>query len=508
MAGDRRRGGHRRRHQVRSATLALATLEVPVRGRGAAFAGLQDVGIHPEAHRAARATPVEAGIDEDPVETLVLRLQLHRDRTGNDQRPEPFGHLATVDDRRGDAKVLDPRVRARADEDRVRPDVPDPGAGLERHVGERAARGLALGIVIERVRLGDRVVDRDRLGRVRSPRDVRPERRGVDRDLGVEGRPEVGGQGAPVVERALPVGAGGRVRPSLEVRERRVVGRDHPRPGAGLDRHVADRHASFHRQRADRGPSVLEDVPDAAARADAVDDPEDHVLRAAPCREVAVDGDRHRLGRLLRERLGREHVLDLAGADPERERAERAVSRGVRVAADDREPRLRVAHLRTDDVDDALARRPPGIDRDAELLRVLREGIHLPGTRRVGHGTVGRGDVVVHRRDREVGATHAAAGEPEGFERLRAGHLMDEMEIDVEEIRLAGRSMHDVALPDLLGQASCGIVSLSVLRAVPDSGTQFRILERHGSRTATTSSVSGRPQLRLDDRRSYPAGSR
>jgi hypothetical protein len=29
---------------------------------------------------------------------------------------------------------------------------------------------------------------------------------------------------------------------------------------------------------------------------------------------------------------------------------------------------------------------------------------------------------------------------------------MDEMEIDVEEIRLAGRPMHDVAFPDLLGK--------------------------------------------------------
>jgi hypothetical protein len=59
---------------------------------------------------------------------------------------------------------------------------------------------------------------------------------------------------------------------------------------------------------------------------------------------------------------------------------------------------------------------------------------------------------VVHRGDREIGTADAAARQPEGLERLGAGHLMDEMEIDVEEIRLADRPMDDVTLPDLLGQ--------------------------------------------------------
>ena len=57
----------------------------------------------------------------------------------------------------------------------------------------------------------------------------------------------------------------------------------------------------------------------------------------------------------LRQHLRREHVLDLARADAERERAERAVRRGVAVAADDRLPRLRQPELGADDVDDALA---------------------------------------------------------------------------------------------------------------------------------------------------------
>ena len=72
-------------------------------------------------------------------------------------------------------------------------------------------------------------------------------------------------------------------------------------------------------------------------------------------------------GRLLGERLGGEHVLDLAGADAERERPEGAVGGGVGVAADDGHARLGEALLGADDVDDALAGGAHGVLGDAEL---------------------------------------------------------------------------------------------------------------------------------------------
>src|SRR3954447_15840190 len=57
-APDRRRGGHRHRDQVGAATLALATLEVAVGGRRAALPRLERVGVHAQAHGAARAAPL------------------------------------------------------------------------------------------------------------------------------------------------------------------------------------------------------------------------------------------------------------------------------------------------------------------------------------------------------------------------------------------------------------------------------------------------------------------
>ena len=58
--------------------------------------------------------------------------------------------------------------------------------------------------------------------------------------------------------------------------------------------------------------------------------------------------------RIERQALRREHVAHLRGADAERDRAQRAVRRGVAVAARDRHARLRETELGTDHVDDAL----------------------------------------------------------------------------------------------------------------------------------------------------------
>src|SRR5438067_571937 len=76
--------------------------------------------------------------------------------------------------------------------------------------------------------------DPDDLRRVRAPADHRADRRGVDDDLLVEAGAGVGAQVAPGrVDRAAVL---------VDPGERRVVGRDHARPPAALDRHVADRH--------------------------------------------------------------------------------------------------------------------------------------------------------------------------------------------------------------------------------------------------------------------------
>ena len=63
-SGDRGGRRHRRRDQMGAALVALAALEIAVRGGGAAFAGPELVGIHGQTHRAARLAPIEAGLQK------------------------------------------------------------------------------------------------------------------------------------------------------------------------------------------------------------------------------------------------------------------------------------------------------------------------------------------------------------------------------------------------------------------------------------------------------------
>ena len=127
-----------------------------------------------------------------------------------------------------------------------------------------------------------------------------------------------------------------------------------------------------------------------------------------PSGSVAVDGDRHRLRARLRQRLGGEHVLDLGGADAERDGAEGAVGGGVGVAADDRHAGLGQAELRADDVHDALVEVAERMQPDAELLGVAAQRLDLGAADRVLDRLVPveRRDVVVLGGQGEVGAAY------------------------------------------------------------------------------------------------------
>src|SRR5579872_1940305 len=75
VACDGCRCGHYGAYQVRPAVLALAALEIAVGRAGAALVRREDVGIHTDAHAAARVAPLEAGIEEDFVETFLFGLR-------------------------------------------------------------------------------------------------------------------------------------------------------------------------------------------------------------------------------------------------------------------------------------------------------------------------------------------------------------------------------------------------------------------------------------------------
>jgi hypothetical protein len=216
---------------------------------------------------------------------------------------------------------------------------------------------------------------------------------------------------------------------------------------------------ALHRERADCIAAVLEHRADPAAGTDAGDDREHHVFGGHAVGEIAVHGDRHRAGFHLREGLRREHVLDLAGTDTERQRAERTVRRRVAVAAHDRHPRLREPLLGSDHVHDPLAGIAHRVAADAELFAVTRQRLDLLGRDRIFERTIETGGrhVVVHRGDGQIGPAHGPAREAQSVERLRRGDLVHEMQVDEQKVGLGVGSFavalaHHVRVPDFLGQ--------------------------------------------------------
>ena len=244
----------------------------------------------------------------------------------------------------------------------------------------------------------------------------------------------------------------------MEVLEGRVVRGDEPGPRAALDAHVADGHPLLHGHGADGLAGVLEDVAGPAADPDPGDEREDDVLGADARGQPAVDPDLVGLRVALQQRLGREDHLDLARPDPERQRAERAVRARVRIAAHDRHPRLGQPELRADDVDDALRRVADAVERDAELGAVGLELVDLGERHRVDErqAAVGRRDRMVGRGDGLAGPADADAARAQPGEGLRAGDLVDEVEVHREDrgrTRILG---DDVVGPDLLDDGSRG----------------------------------------------------
>src|SRR5258708_4038522 len=225
-----------------------------------------------------------------------------------------------------------------------------------------------------------------------------------------------------------------RLRLALEIGERFLVRRYHAGTGAALDRHVANRHPPFHRQRADRLTRIFDYAAGAAGGADLADDREDDVFRADAVRQLAVDNDAHVFRFILNQRLRREHVLDFRSADAVRERPEGALRRSVAVAANDGGAGQREALLRPDDVNDALPAVALVEIFDAELARVLGERFDLQ--RRFGIvdplRAIGGLNVVIDHRERLLRRAHLAAGHAQALEGLRARYFMHELPADVE----------------------------------------------------------------------------
>ena len=158
-------------------------------------------------------------------------------------------------------------------------------------------------------------------------------------------------------------------------------------------------------------------------------------------------------------------MLDLGGADAEGKGAERAVGRGVRVAAHQGYARDGRSDLRPDAVDDALAVRAEPEERHIELAAVPLQGLHLDPAELAACAEARglRGDIVIHGGEGAVSAAYLPAVLAESLERLRARYLVHEVAVNVEDRELARLLTDDMAVEELLIECLSHIVPQRIL---------------------------------------------
>src|SRR5207253_5994076 len=238
--------------------------------------------------------------------------------------------------------------------------------------------------------------------------------------------------------------------PSLDIRKRRLIRRNHSRARSSLNAHVAERHPPFHREPSNRFARIFDNVSSSAISADLPTDPQRQVLCSYTFRQSSADADQHRFRLALRQTLRGQHVLDLRGPNPKCQRSKSAMRTGMAVATNNRHSRLRQSKFRPDDVDDTLLRRIHIKQRHFEFFTVLLQGLNLPGSDRISDGCASRRgrDVVIHGRDRAMWLANFAPSRPQPIKCLRRSNFMHQVQVDVQQRQPPCRRGYHVLIPN------------------------------------------------------------
>ena len=261
---------------------------------------------------------------------------------------------------------------------------------------------------------------------------------------------------APVSDGGIPLCPRRCHRAAFEIGESHVIGCDQPGARARLDAHVAhgqpllDAHAFEHR------PAIFDHIAAAACRTDLADDVHNQVFGGHAGAKIAVYAHLHRFRLLQQQRLRCQHVFNLAGADPEGERAQTAVAGGMRIAADNGGAGQRESLFGADHMDDTLFLRCRRDVADAEFGCVAFKRGELRGAFRVGNRqhhairiTARRGgQIVIGHRERQFGPPHRPSGYPQPLKRLRTGHFVHQMPVNIDQRGAIIAGFNHVRVPD------------------------------------------------------------
>ncbi|CFM05296.1 Uncharacterised protein [Bordetella pertussis] len=225
---------------------------------------------------------------------------------------------------------------------------------------------------------------------------------------------------------------------------------------AGLDGHVAQGQAFFHRERRHRLAGQLQEPHGRAAHAELAQDMQGQVLGAQAGGQGALQRQAHRARAAHGQGLGRQHMLGLRGADAPGPGAQRPQRRGVAVATGHRHARQHQAQFGRDHVHDALVGVVRAVVADAGARGVGGQRIdHRLAAVHVFAAPPGRGgDDVVGDRHVARRTVHGAALRAQRREGLRAGKIVQQVPVDVDQAAAVGQVGHVVAVPQAVEQGA------------------------------------------------------
>ena len=111
---------------------------------------------------------------------------------------------------------------------------------------------------------------------------------GTQSQLAIEHRIRIADQTAPLRSSVFKLFSLGCKRAAAHIVDGRLVHRHHAHPRTGFNRHVAQGHAAFHRQRAHRAAGKFQRMAIATGRANRADDGQHHILGGDSKRQHAI----------------------------------------------------------------------------------------------------------------------------------------------------------------------------------------------------------------------------
>ncbi|CAB5046366.1 unannotated protein [freshwater metagenome] len=145
-------------------------------------------------------------------------------------------------------------------------------------------------------------------------------------------------------------------------------------------------------------------------------------------------------------------MFHLAGTDSECKCAKRTMSCCVAIAANNCHAGKRAALFWSDDMNDSLIWVTHGEQREAVLSCIVAKHLYLL----CGNGIcdwqmdISSWHVVVFCSNGEVGTAQWATSQTQTIKSLRACYFMNKVKVDVEQVCVAGGTVHDMLVPYFL----------------------------------------------------------